>query len=327
MVVAVEAYAFPEFIRRRRHGRAGQHVAVSVEIFGGGVHHDIGAKGERLRQERRRHRVVDHQPRAGGMGNIGKGGEIVEIPVRVGRRLGPDDGRDPRNDRGTHGLQVRHVDMLDPHAPMGGVAFQPGPHAVIHVDREDAVRAGLQRQHHGGHGRHAGTEQPAVRSPFQRLQSGLRLLQPRIAITAVAPTGRGIAVRRAQESGREMDRRDHGACRIRILAGALGEDRVGDILTHAKPLPSLKKPDRPTGNPYFQGEYGTLAGDGFLVLKALDEKFITAPWLLCIKLSPVQNGRSQERVSFSGHRKPDRGYLPLAAFGRRQVISLGGKML
>ena len=69
--------------------RAGEHVAVAVQVLGGGVHDEIGAELDRPRQHRRRHRVVDGHPRAGGMGEPAHGGEVGDLPGGIGRRLDP----------------------------------------------------------------------------------------------------------------------------------------------------------------------------------------------------------------------------------------------
>ena len=86
----------PELVVGRASQRAGDHVGVTVQVLGRRVHDEVGAQCQRPRQHRRRHGRVDGEPGAGAVRDLGRGGDVGDLPQRVGRRLQPDQPRPAR---------------------------------------------------------------------------------------------------------------------------------------------------------------------------------------------------------------------------------------
>ena len=76
---------FQEIFLAQDH--AAERATLAVDIFGRGVHDDVGAELERPLKRRRRERVVDDQPRAALVRDLGDGLEINDRQCRIGRRL------------------------------------------------------------------------------------------------------------------------------------------------------------------------------------------------------------------------------------------------
>jgi hypothetical protein len=118
----------PEGIAAGGQHRPGQHVAVAVEVLGGGVDHQVGAQLQGPGVHRGRHRVVDRHPHPGGVGQRADGGQIGDLPHRVGRRLDPDQAGAALADGRPQGVQVGGVDELHIQAPGERELGQPLAH-------------------------------------------------------------------------------------------------------------------------------------------------------------------------------------------------------
>ena len=103
---------------RAGHQQAAHHVAVAVEVLGGGVEHDVGAVLERPLEERRGEGVVHHEEVAVRLGEVADGGEVDQVHHRVGGRLAVDHAGGGR-ERALHVGHVAHVHEgeLEPEAP------------------------------------------------------------------------------------------------------------------------------------------------------------------------------------------------------------------
>ena len=167
--------------------RAGQHVAVAVQVLGGGVHDEIGAERQRPRQHRRRHRVVHGHPRAGGMGEPAHGGEVGDLPGGIGRRLDPHETRGAGADRGFHRRQVRHVDELDVEPPGQAELGEPLAHSPVEHLRDNDMIARDERLEDGIGRGHSGGEQDAARAALEGRQQPLGMLVGRIVRARVDP--------------------------------------------------------------------------------------------------------------------------------------------
>ena len=167
------------------HHHAAHGGAVAADVLGGAVHHDVGAKIERVAQVGAGHRVVDDQRHAVGMRYLGNCGDVKHVDQRVA------DGFAIHRARvGAHGagkvLGVGRVDKrgLDtearkPHAQL--------PHrAAIQRARRHNVVAGFQngqqRRHLCGHAAGAGQRGAAV---FQAGDAFLEHRHRRVADAAV----------------------------------------------------------------------------------------------------------------------------------------------
>ncbi len=73
--------------------RAGQHVGMTVEIFGRRMVHDVGAVLDGALQKGRRRRGIDSQQCAGVVRGVRCGGDVDHLVHRVDRRLDPDQPR------------------------------------------------------------------------------------------------------------------------------------------------------------------------------------------------------------------------------------------
>ena len=67
--------------------RAAEHPALAVEILGGGMDDDVGAQFQRLLQRRRAEAVVDRQPGACGVSDVGQRADVAHFGERIGRRF------------------------------------------------------------------------------------------------------------------------------------------------------------------------------------------------------------------------------------------------
>ena len=70
---------------------AAQRAALAVDIFGRGMHDDMGAELHRPLQRRAGKGIVDDQPRAGAVRDLGDRFQIDDGERRIGRRLQEQD--------------------------------------------------------------------------------------------------------------------------------------------------------------------------------------------------------------------------------------------
>lgn len=117
----------PERIWACGQHRAGQHVAVAVQVLGGGVNDQVGAEFQRPGEHRSRHRVVDGHPYPGGVGKVADGSQVGDLPHGVRRRLGPQQPGPARTDSRPHHVQIGGVGELHVQAPGEGELGQPLP--------------------------------------------------------------------------------------------------------------------------------------------------------------------------------------------------------
>ena len=109
--------ARPECVLARRRQRAGDHVAVPVQVFGRRMHDEIGAEAQRPGQHRRRRGAVDGEQRAAAMGDLGGAGDVGHRPQRVGRRLDPDERVRPGRTARRSASSDSRIDELDRETP------------------------------------------------------------------------------------------------------------------------------------------------------------------------------------------------------------------
>ena len=143
---------------------AGDRSAVSTEVLGGRVHDDVGALSDRLDQVRRGDGVVDDQRHTVLVGDRGDTGDVQDVDLRVGDRLG-EERLGVGTHRGPPGVQVVGVlDEADLDTELGqrvveqvvGAAVEPGAgHDVVARGRQVQDRerlGGLPRgQEQRGH--------------------------------------------------------------------------------------------------------------------------------------------------------------------------------
>ena len=69
----------------RRQDDAAEAAALAVDMLGRGIDHDVGAERERALPDRRGEHVVDDQPRAGLMRDLGDRRDVEHVERRIGR--------------------------------------------------------------------------------------------------------------------------------------------------------------------------------------------------------------------------------------------------
>ena len=84
---------------------AAEHVAVTGEMLGEAVDHQVGAVRKRLKQQRRREGGVDDAGGAGAVRGGGHRGNVDEADQRIGDHLGHHGG-DVLTEDGTHQVAV-----------------------------------------------------------------------------------------------------------------------------------------------------------------------------------------------------------------------------
>ena len=159
------------------HGKARDHIAVAVEIFGGAVENDIRAQRQRLGEDGRGEGIVHHHQRLGRrfMGQRSHSRNVDDLHVGVGRRFKIDHGRiGPQGLR--KGLPVVEIHQRHLHAEAGQRLGKEGEGAAVKRPVGHQMPAPAQEgKHRPGDRSHAGGEGNAVLRP---LQKGDLFLQP-----------------------------------------------------------------------------------------------------------------------------------------------------
>ena len=100
----------------------------------------------------------------GGVRELADGGQVGDLPHRVGRGLHPDEPGAARPDRGRHRGQVAGVGELDVQAPGEAELGQPLAHPPVQHPGDQHVVAGQQRlEHRGGRGHPRGEQRARAR--------------------------------------------------------------------------------------------------------------------------------------------------------------------
>ena len=235
--------------------RAAHATALPVEVLGRRVHHDAGAELDRPRQRRRAQAVVDHQGGAVPARQRAEGGDVHDLPERIGRALREEhlrsgtDGAGPRIEVG--GVDERRLDA----EPREDVREQRDRRAEEAVGG-DRVLAAAQQHHRGhedrGHPRRGGDASGAAfqgrEPPLERAHGGVREPGVDVAGGLAGEPGGGLPGVREHEARSEEDR-----VVVLLLAGpglpgahrqGIESERAGVELVHAG-LP----PDRPPAMP------------------------------------------------------------------------------
>ena len=125
-----------------RHGRvagdrrAADHVAVAVDVLGGGVHHQVGAERERLLPGRRQEGVVHHAQGAGRVRGRGHLCDVGDAQQRVARGLDPHQVR-AAGERLLERARVAEVHELDLALAATPPGIQQAVGAAVAVVRGD----------------------------------------------------------------------------------------------------------------------------------------------------------------------------------------------
>ena len=143
-----------EFLRRQDD--AAEAAALAVDVLCRGIHHDVGAERERALPDRGCEYIVDDQPRAALVRDLGDGGDVEHVERRIGRAF-QEAAFGVRPHRLLPLVEVEAIDQRG----LDAVTRQQVFHHVAAGAEQRLCRhhmvAGLQRRQHGGrHRGHAG---------------------------------------------------------------------------------------------------------------------------------------------------------------------------
>ena len=191
------------------------------------VHDDVGAVFDRPRQDRRRHRGVHTQERAGAMGDLGGRGDVGDAPCWIGRGLDPHQLGGAGPDRGREGVGPIGVDEIDFQTPLRCKSCKPVAQRPVHHLGSYHMIAGRQCKEAGSGGAHARRKYQRLRAAFEGGQRGLGLVERRIVGARIDAAGAIAVVLVTLICARHMDRR-HDGLRHRIdPAHRLSGERCG----------------------------------------------------------------------------------------------------
>src|SRR5271166_1226424 len=122
----------PKRVLTRGRQRAGDHIAVAVQVFGRRVHDEIGAECQWPGQHRRGCGAVDGEQRAGGMGDLDSPGDVGHRPQRVCRGLDPQEASPSGADRPAQRIERGRIDERGLEPPGIRKGLQPAAQAPIH---------------------------------------------------------------------------------------------------------------------------------------------------------------------------------------------------
>jgi len=136
------------------HHRTADHVAVAVDVFGGGMHHDVRAERDRLLQRRRQEGVVDHHLRADRLRRHGDMTDVGDAQQRVAGSFDPHHGRAARQRRAQRAGIVK-IDHRQLEPALAGTGAKQTMRAAIAVVRHHQQLARLKQFQHQSDRRHA----------------------------------------------------------------------------------------------------------------------------------------------------------------------------
>ena len=205
------------------HHHAAHGRAVAADVFGGAVHHDVGAQRQRVAQVRAGHGVVNDERHAVRMRHLGHGRDVEHVDQRVADGLAVHSaGVGAHGACKVFGVERVHKRGLDAqtqkaHAqlPHGAAVERAGCHDVV-----PGFEDGQQRRHLRGHAAGAGERGAAV------FEAGHALLQHRhrgIADAAV-DVAKGLQV---EQAAGVLGVVEHKAGRLVDGRGARAGHRVG----------------------------------------------------------------------------------------------------
>jgi len=134
--------------RGARHHRAAHHVAVTVQVLRGRVHHEVGTEREGLLPRGRQEGVVDRNEGAAGVPELRDRGNVGDAQQRIARSLDPHQLRGPRQGLGKRGLITEIDKLYVALAPAPPGVEQPIGAPVAVVRRDDAPPHGHEVADH-----------------------------------------------------------------------------------------------------------------------------------------------------------------------------------
>ena len=153
-VLAHHLDAIPIGIRLAAGQSASQNIGMAVEIFGCGVHHDISAERQGLRQHGGGAGAVHRKPCPCRVGDGGDGLDIGDGPQRIGGRFCPDEFGLARPHSGLYFSQIGHINKVNDQAPVLAFRQQPVAQRPIHdlwrhhmIARRKREKTGNRRGH------------------------------------------------------------------------------------------------------------------------------------------------------------------------------------
>jgi hypothetical protein len=169
--VLQEGHLLGQFGIAADHRHAADHIGVAIEVFGGRVHHDIGAVFQRALQDRGSEGVVGHHQQAMPFRDRAHRPQVDDLQHRVGRGLDPDHAG-IRPDRGLERGRVGQIDETEVQSCTAPAhALEQAEGAAVDIVHADHMAAGVQqlqdrrrRGQPGGEGKTAAAAFQAQRS-------------------------------------------------------------------------------------------------------------------------------------------------------------------
>ena len=164
---------------------AAEAAALAVDMLGRGIHHDVGAERQRALPDRGREHVVDDQPGAGLMRDLGDGADVEHVERRIGRAF-QEAAFGIRPHRLAPLVEIEAVDQGRFDAVARQQIFDHVAARSEHRLRRHHVIAGFQRrQHRGRHRGHAGRGRAAGFGAFEFDHAALEHRDRRIGIARI----------------------------------------------------------------------------------------------------------------------------------------------
>ncbi len=158
-------------------------------MLGRGIDHDVGAERERALPDRGGKHVVDDQPCAGGMRDLGDGGNVEHVERRVGRAL-QEERPGVRLHRALPFVELEAVDQRR----LDAVAGQEVLHHIAAASEQllggHHMVAGLERcQDRGGHRGHPGRRRAAGFGALELDHAALEHRNGRVGVARIDVAG------------------------------------------------------------------------------------------------------------------------------------------
>ena len=210
---------------------AAEAAALAVDVLGRRIDDDVGAELQRLLQERRGEDVVDDQPRAGLVGDLGDRGDVDDFERRIGRAF---EEAAPWSSSLTACPPLAEVGAVDQRRGDAVARQQLLDDVAARAEqrlRRDDVVAGLEvAEEDGGDRRHAARRRPRGPGAFEKPHALLEHGDGRVGVARIDEAGLLALEARRRLLGAVVDVALGQEDRLGVLAELRAEDAAVDEL-------------------------------------------------------------------------------------------------